>query len=349
MDGNPFYIRPIQKQDLPSLQQLVQSMKIGMASLPNNTSLLKKRIQTSIKAFQASTPPLIDQYYLFVLINPKTNKIAGVSGILNKTNTQKNAFFYEKNFKQFGDKALNIHNNLPTLKLKQEKKPFCELCSLYLSDKIRKKNHGKLLSWCRYLFIHTFPKRFNSQIIADLRGFRNNQLLSPFWENIGKNFTNLSLHQADTMKTFGNIDFIKNLFPKEIIYTPLLPSKVQTTIGNVYHHTKPALNLLLKQGFSYSNYINLLDGGPILKANIKNITILNNTKQSSISEFLTLKELENSHSYLLANHSLNFRACISYIYEFKDGSVGLLKNVARTLNLGIGSKLTYSKIHSNHS
>lgn len=337
----PYVLRPIKLTDLDDLKVLTAGMVDPVASLPDDKNLLCKRIKLSIKSFAKKSEEPEKEYYLFALEHTPSGKVIGVSGIEARVGGGGNFFVYEIQKETFIHAPLNVSKTVDVLSLKTIKKGPSELCSLYLDPSYRVHGLGTLISLARYLFINTFPKRFDLEIVANLRGYRDENDNSPFWQAIGDVFFGGNLTTVDTMKSLGHKAFIRDLMPRHPIYIPLLPLKAQAVIGKVHSKTMPALHLLEKQGFKTGKWVDIFDAGPYAVANREDIKMLQNIKQSIVDEIVKSKSDIPMTPVLVANNSLDFRACMSNIIKKTSGTVAIDTDLARALNTEKGSVISY--------
>lgn len=338
-------LRPIKLQDLAQLKSLVEKMESPLASLPNDKKLLKTRIELSEKSFKKNVSQPGKEYYLFALEDIKSRKIVGVSAIHARVGGLHYFFAYKIRKEAFCYLPLKISKYVDVLHFQKILKGPSELCSLYLSHEFRKQGLGTLLSLGRYFFINAFQKRFTNEIVANLKGVRDNEGKSPFWETIGKYFFSTSLATADTMKSFGHKSFIKALMPKYPIYVPLLPQETQHVLGNVTDDTQPALHLLDKLGFKKSDWIDIFDAGPYLMAKRNEIKVIQNMHPGKIEDFITEKHLnkKKSHEYLISNDLLDFRITTGDVTITDKGKILIDSEIASLLNVNIGDTISFYK------
>lgn len=337
----PFILRPIRLSDLDALKSLTESMHDPIASLPNDKQLLKKRIELSEKSFATNVHYPKTEYYLFALEDMASGTIIGVSAIYAKIGGQNFFFAYEIQKEIFSHPPLGISKTVDVLHFKKIHKALSEFCSLYIHPQFRKSGLSSLLSFGRCFFIDAFPRRFANEIIANLRGVRDSQGNSPFWEALGEVFFEGSLSKVDTMKAHGHKSFIQDLMPRHPIYIPLLPQKAQQAIGEVHTDTKPALRLLEKQGFHKSQWTDIFDAGPYLIAKRKDIKIIQSIHHTKMWKIIDPPE-EGSSKYFIANNSLDFRACVGDVIVKSDGSIEIDSNIAQALKVQEGNILSIS-------
>ena len=185
-----------------------------------------------------------------------------------------------------------------------------ELCTLFLKDGYRKNNNGKLLSKARFMFIKQHQERFAETVIAEMRGVSNEQGNSPFWQWLEEHFFSMDFPTADYLTGIGQKVFIAELMPKYPIYVNLLSKDAQAVIGKVHDNTRPAIELLKSEGFTFNGYVDIFDAGPTVEAKVDNIATIRNAKN------FTVKIGENSGdtAVMLANEKLNdFRATVAQL------------------------------------
>ncbi|HEY0790238.1 MAG TPA: arginine N-succinyltransferase, partial [Chthoniobacterales bacterium] len=248
----PFVLRPVQESDLPSLRRLAASIEGGMTSLPSEPAALEHRIYQSLRAFDHRIKTAGGDHYLFVLENQAGKEVVGTAGITARVGGFDPFYTYEVREERASNEALGIDKTFKVLHLKLDHKGPSELCSLSLKPEYRKAGLGQLLSLSRFLFMSSFPQRFDARVIAELRGFTNGAGLSPFWEAVGKHFFHQTFAEADFLSGMGHKEFIRDLMPKYPIYVAMLPAGAQAAIGQVHRDAAPALRILLAQGFQPS-------------------------------------------------------------------------------------------------
>lgn len=340
---NAFVLRPIKLKDLNQLKQITQEMSSPIASLPNDKKLLKSRIELSLRSFKKTVSQPSREYYLFVLEDLVNKKIVGTSAISARVGGQNFFFAYKIQKETFSYPPLNISKSVDVLHFKKIAKGPSELCSLYLTEELRNQHLGKLLSFGRCFFISTFNKRFTTEIVANLKGFRDQESRSPFWKALGKVFFGMSLAAVDTMKSFGHKSFIRALMPRHPIYIPLLPPEAQDSISTVAEDTQPALHLLEKQGFKKGEWVDIFDAGPFVKAKQNEIKLIQNMNSGIIENIVATPNNKKLPEYMIANSLIDFRACLGDIVQLSNGNIQINSNIAEILNVKIGDSVSYVK------
>ncbi|NDV61778.1 arginine N-succinyltransferase [Puniceicoccales bacterium CK1056] len=302
-------LRPVRESDHDDLFHLVGTIGHGLTSLPNDPDFLAHRIDDSIRAFDPRIRKPGGELYLFVLEDVASGKIIGTSGILSRVGGFDPFYTYTIREQEQNYPPLEIRTCLQTLHLTKNHKGPTEICSLFLHRDFRSGGLGKLLSLARFCFMKSFPERFDNEVIAELRGYINDQNLSPFWEAVGVKFFEKDYYTADILSGLGEKEFIGVLMPKFPIYVSLLPESARSVIGRVHPHTEPARRILMQEGFKETNEVDIFDAGPILMADREELGTWKAAKLVSLKP--GIPNPEKSIQLLLANGSLDFRAIIA--------------------------------------
>lgn len=323
MDYNELtVIRPISKEDLPGFYQLALHAGIGMTSLPKDNDLLFNKINISLESFKQLTNHIDDYLFLFVLENVKDKKIVGCSGIVN-VGTELEPAYYLK---------LDFDNSIITLV--NHYQGAAELCSLFLSKGYRKNNNGKLLSRSRLLFMYLNKMFQNKKIIAEMRGYFDENNDSPFWNEIFKQRLNMDAKEAIDIRTSGHKQQIIDMIGFDAIDISNISADTKKIISQVHSSTKAARALLEKEGLYFNNYVDLIDSGPALEADIHNLKTIKNIKQYKVKDFLSDDNFKGNNKFIICNNEpINFRACISEVIINSEHEIELPESVKLALNL----------------
>lgn len=312
--------RAAQQTDLEGIHELSKHCGIGITTLPQDRAILHERLTLSSASFYKNVCSPHNEYYLFVLEEPSTRALVGVSAIEALTGSRLPFYSYKLSKQTKVCYSLNIRSDYQTLTLVNDNQGWSELCTLFLEPTFRRDYNGLLLSLARFLFIAHHPNRFSSRIIAEIRGVSDKKGNSPFWESLGRHFFHMSFAEADQLTLSTNKQFIADLIPRNPIYVNLLPAEAQAVIGKPHHSTVAAMNILVREGFHYNHYVDIFDAGPTLNAPIEHIhTIAHN-------QLLTIKQITEkikAKRYLLANTRLDFRATMAdiLIHEMQTCSI----------------------------
>ena len=332
-------IRPVKYADIDQLYKLAKRVGPGMTTFPADKEVLLQKIESSEKAFSLAATKEQENSFLMVLEDTNTNVIMGTAGVYG--NIGKDVPFYTFQILSRNKHSYKIKNKVSskTLNLVNEYTGDTEVGTLILDPDYRGGGYGKLLSKCRYLLVAQYRELFGARIVAELRGWSDEKSVSPFWEAVGKHFFGgMQYDHADHLCATTNNQFISDLMPDYPIYVDLLSQEAQAVIGKPHEVGVPALNMLIKEGFRYENYVDIFDGGPTVHAYIENIETIRNSQNQVVKSLLD--ENQEGLNCLVCNSSLeNFRVCQTQVTPLADGSVALNAAAAKSIQVVLGDSV----------
>jgi len=335
--STPYLLRPVRESDLDCLHALAASVKGGLTTLPADPRFLENKIIESTRAFDPRVRKPAGEYYLFVLEDTRAGRAVGTAGAIACVGGFEPFYSYEIRTERFSHPPLGIEKQVEVLHLQKNHRGPAEVCSLYLHPEHRRGGIGRLLSLGRFLFMRTFPERFDDDVIAELRGWLDDDDNSPFWDAVGRHFFEKDYTTADFLSGLGNKAFIEALMPRYPIYLTLLPPAVQAVIGKVHRDTEPALRLLLEEGFHRTREIDIFDAGPIVRAPLETIRTVRQTTRRSVHECTAVEP--EAPAQLLARPSLDFRACLAPAAIRPNGSAVISRHTADLLGIHNGDTI----------
>ncbi|WP_133129263.1 arginine N-succinyltransferase [Legionella yabuuchiae] len=326
--------RSAKKDDLKDIYDLAQSSGVGLTTLPADKELLSKRLEWSLESFKKTVTDPFNEYYLFVLEDPSQGKVVGTSAIEASVGHDTPFYSYKLSKRTRVCHDLGIRSDYEVLSLVNDKQGASELCTLFLAPDYRHSGNGVLLSRARFLFIAHYPVRFAPIVIAEMRGISDENGLSPFWDAVGSHFFHMSFSKADRLTIATNKQFIADLMPRNPVYVKLLNPKAQEVVGKPHASTVPAMNILLREGFRYSQYVDIFDAGPTIEAPREAI------RTGALSRVMTVKNISDdvsSRRYILANTKLDFRASVcQVVFNHEKQSCILSKEASELLQIKCG-------------
>jgi len=327
-------IRPVRSGDIDALEYLANSAKVGLTTLPPDRKLLEKKIVASQDAFAAERTEPGNDHYLFVLEDTETGTAVGTAGIVAAVGVAEAFYSYRVGTVVHASRELGVYNKIPTLYLSNDYTGSTEIRSLFLDPSYRKDKNGKLLSKSRFLYMAGFPHRFADKVIAEMRGYSDENGRSPFWEGLGRRFFSMDFSQADFLTGIGDKHFIAELMPKHPVYVNLLSDETQTAIAHVHEYTRPALSILEKEGFSYQGYVDIFDAGPTIEAPLKRIRAI----RESITLPVTIGTMvTDGEHHLISNAKQEmFRCALVQLPLTKGNEIVVDKILAEALGVDNG-------------
>lgn len=255
------FVRPAGPADIDALMELAFLSGRGFTSLPEHRPTLAQRLALSERSFAGAVLPE-EAWYVLMLEDSDTGRIEGVAGVRGGVGIQRPHFSFRVMTLAQYSSATQTRFDHQALVLVNESGGCSEVGSLFLRPGKRQSGAGSLLARSRYMLIATARNRFADTIMAELRGWFDENDASPFWEGIARKFFRLPFEEADRMITLTDGQFILDLAPRHPIYLELVDAAAREAIGAVHRHGEAALRMLEREGFSRSGLVDIFDGGP---------------------------------------------------------------------------------------
>ena len=258
-------VRPALPADYESLMELAVLSGRGFTSLPEDEPTLRQRLDLSKASFAGEVAPP-EAWYTLMLEDSETGGIDGVAGVKAGVGLKRPFFSFRVVTLAQSSPTLDMRFDHQALVLVNECAGWSEVGSLFLRPEKRKGGAGRLLAQSRYMLIGIEPSRFAEMVLAELRGWFDDDGMCPFWEHVAHKFFRLDFDEADRMSASTNGQFILDLAPRHPIYTGLLPQAACESIGKVHRDGEAARAMLEREGFRYQGLVDLFDAGPTLAA-----------------------------------------------------------------------------------
>lgn len=331
-------VRPVKDSDLDALEGIAHTVSLGVVSLSRDKQILKNKILSSLNSFRKKVTTPGKELYFFVLEESKTGSVVGTCGIYAKTGIDRPRYYFHIETIKSESTKLPLVKETHVLHPVADNDGPSELCSLFLSKELRKTNLGELLSRSRFLFISQFPERFDTTVLANLRGVIDKETNQcHFWEGWGKHFLNMEF-DAVTAELEKEIDIAKHMLPKYPIYASFLPKEAQYAIGKTHASTEGAYKILKKEGFTPSDKVDLFDGGPFLFCPKKDIRTV---KECVTAKIEIATGATDASKFLLANTKIDFRAICEHVGIAASGKAAISQQVAEALQIKAGDTIRF--------
>ena len=335
-------VRTAQIKDIDPLFDLIGQSELGLTTLKISKEKLSSRIRDSIQAFAREDSTPAGQPYVFVMEDDSCARIVGTSAIYSKVGGFEPFYSYEIRNQRFESRQLDVCKDIATLYLLEAHDGPTEIGSLFLHPEYWGNGHGRLLSLSRFLFMAEFQKRFENEVVAELRGIVDKKGKSPLWSALGSHFFQIGFPRAETL-TSENKKFIADLMPRHPIYIPLLPKEAQDVIGQVHHNTRPAKAMLEQEGFAYRGIVDIFDGGPSVHAEASQIRIIRENIQCELKK--TVSQVDGIRM-LIAKPQLEFRCCLGNV-SIEGNAATIDQDTAQRLDLKPGDRVRLANIKPN--
>ncbi len=336
-------IRKARLSDLDCLMKISTATGSGMSSMPTNLGSWQAKLQSSEESFSKRINAPGGETYFMVMEDTETREIIGTTAIYAGVGLEQPFYSYKVSTLISMSKELDKKNQMEVLHLVNDFTGSTEIGSLYLDPAYRKDGNGRFLSRCRFLMLADFPDRFGETIIAEMRGWQDEEGHSPFWEQLGRKFFGLGFENADFMSAVKGNQFITDLIPRYPIYVDLLPEAAQEVIGVPHAASKPALKLLEKEGFRKSGYVDIFDGGPTVQCQIRNIATVQSCGQGVVDIITADSDLAGHDSVMISNTILqDYRFVRGSVRANPDNGLTIGKSVAEALGINTGHTISYA-------
>ena len=277
-----FLLRDVQRHDLDDLSKL--GAVLNSVNLPDDERVLEGIIDKSIKSFSSRIRSPLEREYLFVLEDPKSERLVGTSMIIAQHGTREAPHaYFEVSQREHYSATLDKHFKHTVLSIGYNYEGPTEVGGLVVDPQYRGQGKpGKQLSFVRFLFMAMHRRKFRDRVLAELLPPLLPDGRSMLWEACGRKFTGLGYHEADRLSR-QNKEFIKELFPQTDIYATLFHERIQKAIGRVGPATEPVQRMLERIGFKYVERIDPFDGGPHFEAPIGDISLVRDYRKARLA------------------------------------------------------------------
>ena len=345
-------IRPIAEGDLDALISMAHESGVGFTSLPDNPELMVKKLARAVASFRGELPP--EQcHYIFVMQESASGPPVGLCGIEARIGQDDVWYNYRLGAVIQASKTLGVYRRTPTLFLSNDLTGATELGSLFLRKPARRNRNGSILSKCRMMFLAAYSELFSQRVIAEMRGYSDDQGRSPFWDGLGRRFFNIEFSDADFLTGTGDKVFIAELMPKFPIYVPMLPPSAQEVIGSVHPRTEPALSMLQSEGFHKNGYVDIFDAGPTIECELDRIGGVSRSflAQVSIDAGLSAGDKnESTPRWLIGNDRFSeFRVIGAADIHYEQSQISLSAEQADNLLVGRGDTVRIMSIQAEET
>ncbi len=338
-------VRTVRESDIEGVLNLAKQAFPGMTTLPPNRAVLASKLKKSVESINKRVQTPNDEAYFLVMEDSDSNAIIGTSAILACLGSVDEFYSYKLNKVTHSCKELDKKITVETLNLSNHFEGFAEVATLYLNPAYRKNGNGKLLARSRYLFMAQFRQRFPERVMADLRGYFDDNGCSPFWEAVGQHFFDMPFSDADLYGAINGNQFIADLMPKHPLYVNMLPRPAQAVIGQPNVKGKPALSMLKQEGFRWNGHVDIFDAAPSVDTKIDDIISIKNSLSAPVIDIqknsMTNIGGANQHIAVIANSDIrNFSACVAMV-SVEEGGIRLPSSTLQALNIEVGDSVRY--------
>ncbi|HYG25453.1 MAG TPA: arginine N-succinyltransferase [Caulobacteraceae bacterium] len=297
-------VRPAGVGDLDTLMELAILSGRGFTSLPEDEPTLRQRLELSEASFggKCAAP---EAWYSLMLEDTSDGAVIGVAGVKAGVGLKRPFFSFRVVTLAQSSPILGLRFDHKALVMVNECSGWSEVGSLFLRPERRKGGAGRLLAQSRYMLIGAQPEKFAEMVLAELRGWFDEDGSCPFWDHVSSRFFRLPFDEADKMSASTDGQFILDLAPRHPIYTELLPQAACDAIGKVHRDGEAARSMLERERFRYSGLVDLFDAGPTMTCARDDIHTVREARRLRVR----LGEVEGDELALVSTHEIaRFRA-----------------------------------------
>jgi arginine N-succinyltransferase len=332
------FMRPIRESDFEAVHALAEKSGGGMTNLPSDRATLKARIFHAVESFEKNARTPGGEIYTMVL--EEAGKVIGLSAVFSAIGLRSGFINYRINREFYASSELGKRIMRRALIPTHDFTGAAEVGSLFLSPDVRGGGYGKLLSRARYMFIAQRPEAIAERVCAELRGWRAPDGGQPFWNAVGRHFFEMDFEEADAHNSAHGNQFIEDMMPRYPIYAALLPEDARQCLGRPHDSAAPAYKMLLAEGFSYNDYIDIFDGGPLVDTKTANIKTIRESRVLRLAEIADKPDGETA--LLAAGEIAGFRA-VKAPARIDGDTIAVGRETAAALNVEKGGKIRWAK------
>lgn len=328
-------IRPVAIDDTEAVFDLAASLGPGMTTFPADLDTIATKVKNAVASFSGHCQKS-EAEYLMVLEDTEQGKILGVSAVYPEIGRPFGFFSYHVD-KVIHHSAVSQYNmEVEVLNLSNAYTGMTEIGTLAVSPNLRGGGAGKMLARARYMLMACFPHLFSDYVIAEMRGWQNDDGSSPFWEAVGEKFFKVDFPTADKMSAVKGAEWFAALLPKNSLYLDMLPDRAKSCVGKAHETSAIAMKMLLKEGFRFENFVDIFDAGPQVIAPLKSIKTVSDSKALKLS---IGRIEENALEYFVSNHELSEFRLIKTKATITGSELHLDPESQRLLGAKLGNKL----------
>lgn len=306
-------VRPVRADDLEAIRKLAGDHgKRVSSSLPRTEGGLTEKIEVSGESFSGRRKPEDNQRFLFVLEDTASGLVQGVAGIDGRAGNGQPFYNYRMDALIHASHELGVSRRVDVLYPTHALTDRTLLGSFVIAPELQDSAAFELLSRARLLFIASHRNWFTERMVVEIQGIKTSAGEVPFWDSLGRHFFNMDFEAADRYSGVLSKTFIAELMPPNPIYVTLLTDAAQRALGHAHPATLPVVELLKREGFHASHYVDIFDGGPVLEART------NTLKTIVTSQRKTLRSAESDEGetcLLASGEGEKFRCAVTGISE----------------------------------
>lgn len=272
-DYGRFEVRAATRSDTDSVLALARHL--NTVNLPRERQAIAALLDCSEQSFleQLDVP---FRKYVFLLWDRHEGRAVGTSTLISQLGRKDAPYIYFDVLEEERYSArLDRHFRHELLRIGFSYDGPTELGGLVVDPRLRRapERLGRFISYVRFAFVAARRSVFQAKLLAELLPPLELDGTSHLWEALGRRFTQMSYAEADLLSSHDK-DFIRDLFPRAVIYTTLLDERARSVVGKVGAQTRGVERMLGALGFQYAKRVDPFDGGPHFVANTDEVSLV---------------------------------------------------------------------------
>lgn len=251
--------RPATLNDATKIAAFTYRAAMGLTTVPKSEESVEAYISESIRFIGGDNAA---NRLLFVAEDDQD--ILGISGIIPRLGVERPFYSFKKSRHARKASRVDLSVKYDTLQLTSDFDDYTELATMFVSPDHRGKGVARLLSFGRLGYIHMHRDRFNHRLMAEIRGWFDENENSPFWDHIASKFIQTDFKTADALSAASG-EFMIELMPALPILMNLLPKEAREYAGKPHKLSIGAMKLLMEAGFEDTDICDIFDGGPSIQ------------------------------------------------------------------------------------
>lgn len=316
MSAPAYVMRAAGPSDLESFKQLREIAGAGFTSLMLDDAAMAAKLSLSEESFGSASASAGSERYFIALEHIESGALAGCAGVKATIGETPPFFNFRLITEAQSSAAVGKRFDMGVLIGVNDFTGCSEVGSLFVRPEHRANGVGRALAQCRYMLMAAQPERFRSRVVSELRGVVSADGVSPFWEAVGRHFFRMDFSEADKLSATTDNQFILDLMPQHPVYVDLLPEAAREVIGKCHDQGEGARRLLEWEGFSFSNVVDIFDGGPLMSAPRDVIRTRREARRVRVED---AQDLQGAKRALVSTPMIRGFRCVSARALVKDG------------------------------
>ncbi len=279
MSEPEYIIRAAGPADLEGFKQLREIAGPGFTSLMLDDKAMAAKLEYTRASFAANVAEAGAERYFLALEHVESGALAGCCGVKATIGEVPPFFNFRLITEAQSSPVVNRRFDMRVLIGVNDFTGCSEVGSLFVRPEHRAHGIGRMVAQSRYLLMASAPHRFREQVVSELRGVISPDGVSPFWDAVGQHFFRMDFAEADRLSATTDNQFILDLTPQHPIYVDLLAESARAVIGQCHKDGEGARKLLEWEGFTFSNVIDIFDGGPLMSVRRNHIRTLRESRR----------------------------------------------------------------------